>query len=244
MASVLNRSSTFAAYAESLAGVNLSCQQIRQFERLTELLLDWNRRMNLTAITDPAEIAIKHYLDSLTLNLVAGCFEGASLIDVGSGAGFPGLPLAIAFPRMEATLLDATAKKLRFIDEAVLTLSLDNVRTLHARAEEAAQDPFHREAYDIVVARAVARLPVLLEYCLPLCKLGGQAIAMMGASAYDETSASAKAIDTLGGEPGAIEELRLPGLDNPRYLVVVNKVKPTPRRFPRRAGIPARKPLL
>jgi len=236
--------SPFATYAAALLDIELSDEQLLQFERLTQLLLAWNERMNLTAITDPAEIAIKHYLDAMTLKQVLPQVDGLHLIDVGAGAGFPGLPLAIAFPKLQTMLMDSTAKKLRFIDHAAESLGLDNVRTMHARAEDAGRDQLHRQAYDIVVARAVARLPILLEYSLPLCKLGGQVIAMKGASAFDETNAAAKAIDALGGELFAIEEITLPTLDNPRYLVVIDKVAVTPKRYPRKAGTPARQPIL
>ncbi len=235
---------TLAEYADSLLGIQLSIEQALKFQRLTELLLCWNDRVNLTAITDPAEINIKHYLDSLTLTLVVERFEGARLIDVGSGAGFPGLPLAIAFPWLRLTLMDATAKKVRFIDEVAHTLGLRNVRALHARAEDAGRDRIHREAYDFVVVRAVGKMPVLLEYCLPLCKLGGQVIAMKGAAATDETDAAARALGSLGGELTTIKEVALPAMDKPRHLVVVDKVKPTPDRYPRRAGLPARQPLV
>ena len=199
--------------------------------------------MNLTGITDPSEVTIKHYLDSLTLVLALPQIAGMSLIDVGTGAGFPGLPLAIAFPQMHVTLMDSTRKKLRFIEYAGGKLGLDNIRTLHARAEEAGRQKAHRESYNFVTARAVGRMPVLMEYTLPLAKLDGQVIAMRGTDAYEETNTAAKAIDSLGGELFTIEEFTLPTLDNPRYLVVVDKIRSTPRRYPRSAGLPKREPI-
>ncbi len=230
--------------AKSLLGIELSARQIAQFEALTGHLLAWNQRMNLTGITDPSDIQIKHYLDSLTLTRVIQRFDGCRLIDVGAGAGFPGLALAIAFPHLHVTLMDSTAKKLRFIDHAGAAIGLANIRTLHSRAEDAGRAKAHREKYDIVTARALGRLPTVMEYTLPLAKLGGEAIAMKGLSAFEETAAAAKAIERLGGELFCIEEIRLPNLDKPRYLVVVDKVNPTPRSFPRKAGIPSRAPIL
>ncbi len=235
--------STFSAAAKALLDLDLTAEQIRQFDLLTLQLLEWNRRMNLTGITDPAEIAIKHYLDSLTLVQAIPQLNDDSLIDVGTGAGFPGLALAIVFPRLRVTLMDSTAKKLRFIDHVGAVLGLDNIRSLHARAEDAGQQKQHRERYDIVVARAVARMPALMEYTLPLAKCGGQVIVMKGTSAQEESNAAAKAISILGGELFDIKEVRLPTMDKPRYLIVIDKLEATPRRYPRNAGTPTRDPI-
>ncbi|MCY3778960.1 MAG: 16S rRNA (guanine(527)-N(7))-methyltransferase RsmG [Chloroflexi bacterium] len=230
--------------AKSLLGLELTAKQIEQFSTLTRLLLEWNQRMSLTGITDPSEVAVKHYLDSLTLTRVIPRFEGLRLVDVGTGAGFPGLVIAILFPDTPVTLMDATGKKLRFIEHVGDALGLKNISTLHARAEDAGRHKSHREAYDVVTARAVAPMPALMEYTLPLAKIGGQVIAMRGADAYEETATAAKAIETLGGELFTIEEIQLPTLDNPRYLVVIDKLEATPRRYPRQAGTPTRQPIL
>lgn len=236
--------SSLDAYARSLLDIELSPLQLEQFDRLTAILLDWNQRMNLTGITAPDQIAVKHYLDSLTLAKVVPRFDDMKLIDVGAGAGFPGLALAIAYPQLQVTLLDSTGKKLRFIEHAALELQLQNTRALHARAEDAGRRKPQREAFDIVTARAVARMPALMEYTLPLAKPGGQVIAMKGRSAYAETSEAAKAITALGGELFTLEEINLPLHDQSRYLIVVDKIENTPRRYPRNAGIPTREPIL
>ena len=233
-----------ASHAKSLLGIALSDAQLSQFRQLTALLLNWNARLNLTRITDPAEIAIKHYLDSLTLLSVLPEIKRERLLDVGTGAGFPGLPVAIALPQLRLTLLDSTAKKLRFVEAAGEALGLDNIRVLHARAEDAGRNDTQRGTYDFVAARAVVRMPALMEYTLPMTKRGGMVIAMKGESASDETDSAAKAIAALGGELSAINEVRLPGLDKPRHLVIVNKVGKTPRRYPRRAGAPTRNPIM
>lgn len=235
--------STLAEYAGACLDLALSAHQLEQFELFSDMLLDWNQRMNLTSITAPEDIVVKHFLDSLTLTAVVTRFDGLRLIDVGTGAGFPGLALAIAFPALEVTLLDSTAKKLRFIEAVGEALQLGNVRTLHARAEDAGRDKGHRARYDIAVARAVARLPALVEYLLPLVKPTGQAIAMQGMTAYEDATSAARAIEALGGELFTIEEVLLPALDNPRYLIVIDKIKKTPRQYPRQPGRPTRDPI-
>lgn len=232
------------SHARSLLELELTSEQLERFAGFTSLLLDWNQRMNLTGITDPQEIAVKHFLDSLTLIPLIPRSQSLRIVDVGTGAGFPGLVIAVMFPEFHVTLMDSTGKKLRFIKHVGEALSLGNIRVLHSRAEDAGRSRAHRETYDIVMARAVAPMPALMEYTLPLAKIGGQVIAMRGTDAYDVTNTAARAIDILGGELFTIEEVQLPGFTNPRYLVVVDKVDPTPRDYPRNAGIPTRQPLL
>lgn len=236
--------STLKTYAKSLFQIDLYTEQIQQFDQLTTTLIEWNQKMNLTAIIEPDDILIKHYLDALTLTKVIYQFDEMRLIDVGTGAGFPGLALAITFPRLHVTFMDSTGKKLKFIDHVGQTLNLKNIRTLHSRAEDAGRHKNHREAYDIVVARAVARMPALMEYTLPLAKLEGQVITMKGGTAYDETNTAAKAIKALGGELFTIEEVTLPTINDPRYLVIIDKIDPTPKQYPRNAGTPTREPIL
>lgn len=235
---------TLAEYAKELFQLNLNPDQIQQFNQLTNELIDWNQRINLTAITEPEDIVIKHYLDSLTLLNVVHRFDEMKMIDVGTGAGFPGLVLAIVFPTLQLTFMDSTGKKLKFIDHVGKVLKLRNISTLHSRAEDAGRHKAHREAYDIVTARAVARMPALMEYTLPLAKIGGQVIAMKGGTAYEETNNAAKAIKTLGGELFSIEEITLPTIHDPRYLVIIDKIDPTPKQYPRNAGTPTREPIL
>ena len=213
------------------------------FDLLESTLLEWNTRVNLTAITDPQEVRLRHFLDSLSLLPCLGETSGKHLIDVGTGAGFPGLPLAMARPDLQVTLLEATGKKLAFIDEMARMLKLKNARTLHARAEEAGQMPGERERYEYVTARAVARLPVLAEYLLPLARVGGLCIAMKGETATQEAQDARRALAMLGGSLRSIEEVELPGVEGRHYLVLIDKVRPTPAEYPRRPGLPNRSPL-
>jgi 16S rRNA (guanine527-N7)-methyltransferase len=224
-------------------GLELSNHQADQFSTYEAALLDWNTRINLTAITQPDDIRVRHFLDSLSLVTVVNFDEGDRLIDVGTGAGFPGMALAIAFPHLQVTLMDATAKKLAFAEHLIARLGLRNVRTLHSRAEEAGQRVQQRAQFDVVTARAVARLPILLEYMLPLAKVNGLCIAMKGPTAEAEIGDSRKAAAILGGEIQPPAQVVLPGVEDPHYLVTTIKVKSTPRAYPRKAGIPTKSPL-
>lgn len=234
---------TLQQQAADLFGLQISGAQLAAFDTLAAELADWNQRINLTTITDPDEVRIRHFLDSLSLAAVVDFVDGAQVMDVGTGAGLPGLALAICFPQIHVVLNDATGKKLRFCQHVIDTLKLTNVSTLHARAEEAGQMKAHRERYDLVVARAVARLPGLVEYLLPLATVGGLCIAMKGQTAYVEAEDASEAIRVLGGQLDDIIEIDLPDVDDPHYLVLINKIRPTPRAYPRRPGIPTREPL-
>lgn len=230
-------------HARDLFGIELTESQLSQFDRLTTELLAWNTHTNLTAITDPAEIVLRHYLDSLSLIPALGLVDGMRLADVGSGAGFPGLALQIALPGLYTTMIEATGKKARFISHAIDVLGLERARALSARAEDAGRNPHHRAKYDVVVARAVARLPVLVEYLLPLAKVGGACVAMKGATAEAEAVDAQGALAVLGGELERIDRVELPGVDASHFLVIIRKTKPTPPGYPRSPGVPAKKPL-
>jgi 16S rRNA (guanine527-N7)-methyltransferase len=229
--------------AADLFDIQLTDTTITAFNTITAELLDWNQRMNLTAITAPDEIAVRHFLDSLSLAAVVVFQDGMRVIDVGTGAGFPGLVLALVYPGVAVTMMDSTGKKLKFIDHVIQKLGLTNARTLHMRAEDAGQDKAHRAAYDVAVARAVARLPALLEYTLPLVGEGGAVIAMKGSTAYEEADDCGPALRALGGQIADIVPVQLPGMDYNHHLIPVTKVKRTPKLYPRRAGIPTREPI-
>jgi 16S rRNA (guanine527-N7)-methyltransferase len=230
-------------YAQDLFNISLSPTQAEYFTIYARELIEWNSRINLTAIIEPQAIEVRHFLDSLSVVKVIGFDEGDKLLDVGTGAGFPGLALAIAFPHLSVTLMEATAKKLAFIEHVVQTLALKNVTLVHARAEDAGQMPQHRAQYDIVTARAVARLPILLEYMLPMAKLNGFCIAMKGNTAETEIEDSKRALYVLGGEAKPLVEIELPTVEDKHYLVTVEKIKKTPNTYPRKAGTPTKKPI-
>lgn len=248
----------FRTGASSL-GVALSHTQVEQLRRYLALLCEWNRRFNLTAIEDPQEILVKHFLDSLACATVVDFPSRSRLIDVGTGAGFPGLVLKIAFPHLSTTLLDSLQKRVGFLERVVEELNLEDVRAIHARAEEAAAAPAGprgkspprrldapaglRESFDVVTARAVARLAVLAEWTLPFARVGGVLVAMKGPQIEDEIREAGRALRLLGGGEARAAVLQLPGTDLGRSLVTVPKVKPTPPAYPRLPGTARKAPL-
>ena len=232
-----------ARYARSLLGIQLSTSQIAALQQYERELLDWNTRFNLTAIDDPEKVRIKHFLDSLTCLLAMRDTEIDRVIDVGTGAGFPGLPLKIACPSIHLTLVESVGKKADFCRHVVKKLNLEGVEVLQERAEVIGQIPSHREQYNWAIARAVAVLPVLAEYLLPLVRIGGGIIAMKGESAPAEAHNADHAIRLLGGHLRKLLPVTLPGVADERYLVVVDKIAATPQAYPRRIGVPAKKPL-
>lgn len=231
------------ASVRELLTFNLEDRHIEAFALYAAELMQWNTRHNLTAITDPQGIEVRHFLDSLTCLLVLDIQSGNRVVDIGSGAGFPGLPLRIVRPQIHLTIIEATGKKADFCRNIVEALHLENVEVLHARAEDIGQMAEHRGRYDWALARSVASLRVLVEYLLPFLRVGGQAIAQKGDTAYAEIHAAENALGIIGGEVDRLIPIELPGVVERRNLVVMKKIAETPAGFPRRAGIPSKKPL-
>lgn len=231
------------ASVRDLLTFNLEDRHIEAFALYAVELMQWNTRHNLTAITDPQGIEVRHFLDSLTCLLVLDIQSGNRVVDIGSGAGFPGLPLRIVRPQIHLTIIEATGKKADFCRNIVEALHLENVEVLHARAEDIGQMAEHRGRYDWALARSVASLRVLVEYLLPLLRVGGQAIAQKGDTAYAEIHAAENALGIIGGEVDRLIPIELPGVVERRNLIVMKKIAETPAGFPRRAGIPSKKPL-
>lgn len=224
------------------AGFPLNDAQIKQFTAYTDDLLETNKSLNLTAITEPGDVAVKHMVDSL-LVYNRSRFHNHTIVDVGTGAGFPGLPLKIYDPSLRVTLIDSLEKRLRFLQDVVDKLQLGQVRLLHARAEDAGKNPALREQFDVAVARAVAALPVLCEYCLPLVKTGGIFYAMKGSRGPEEAEEARHAAQVLGGKITEVRKVQLPGLPDERYIIAIEKIHPTPKQYPRKAGTASKKPL-
>lgn len=234
-------------FATTLSNHNLklSAKQEQQFKTYFKELITVNEHVNLTRIMEEDEVYLKHFYDSLTpLLLVPEVFtEGAKVCDVGAGAGFPSLPIKILRPDLRLTIVDSLGKRLKFLQELLDKLEISGVELVHGRAEDVGQNPAYREQFDLVTARAVARMSVLSEYCLPLAKTGGKFVALKGPKAASELADAKKALDTLGGKVSFSQEFTLAGTEEERTIVVVDKVKKTPAKYPRQAGTPNRKPL-
>ncbi|HUT18742.1 MAG TPA: 16S rRNA (guanine(527)-N(7))-methyltransferase RsmG [Anaerolineae bacterium] len=230
-------------------GLPLSQQQLNAFQLFHEDLVEWNEQFNLTAITEYEQVQIRHFADSLSclvaIRQAGRLLEGRALrcIDVGSGAGFPGIPIKIYCPQMNMVLLEATGKKVDFMAHVIAHLGLKEIQAVKGRAEELAKEPLHREQYDLVLARAVAELPVLAEYTLPFCRLGGTVIAQKGVRAQEEAHSAEYAVSMLGGQVRRVIPIELLGLAETRNLVVIEKTARTPEKYPRRPGMPAKRPL-
>ncbi len=228
---------------KKLTGLTLTSRQQAALDIYARELALWNRRFNLTAVDNPPLVQVKHFLDSFSAYLAMRNTPMARVIDVGTGAGFPGLPLKILFPKMRLTLVESVSKKARFCQHMVEQLGLEDVEVLCERAETVGRLAEHREQYDWALARAVARMPILMEYLLPLVRLGGKALAMKGESAPAEAHVAQQGMNLLGGRLQRLIPVTLPGVVEQRYLVVVDKVAATPQQYPRRVGVPAKRPL-
>ena len=226
-------------------GIRLTEAQLDQFQTYYETLADWNRRINLTRIIGLEEVQVKHFLDSLTVVLAAPMRPSVSrkVIDVGAGAGFPGLPLKLVFPEIELALVESVGKKADFLKEIVAVLKLEGVEVHTGRAETLARQPGLRENFDVVLARGLARLPVLSEYTLPFCRVRGAVVTLKHEGVAAEIAQASIALRTLGGAAPRVYQVCVTGLTDNRVVVAVDKVAPTPERFPRRPGIPAKRPL-
>lgn len=227
-------------YATKL-NIKFTEEQIEKFYQYMNMLLEWNEKINLTAIVEPKEVILKHFIDSLTINKYLK--ENSTLADVGTGAGFPGIPLKILRPDIKITLVDSLNKRINFLNEVIEKLNLENIVTVHSRIEDFGKNKNYREKFDYVTARAVANLAVLSEYLIPIAKIGGKCVCMKGNNVEDEITSAKNAISVLGGKLESVDEFKLPNSDISRNVIVLSKVKNTPVRFPRKAGMPSKEPL-
>lgn len=220
--------------------INIEENKVEKFYKYMKLLLEWNEKINLTAITEETDIVLKHFVDSLTI--LKYISKGESIVDIGTGAGFPGVPIAI-MRNNDITLVDSLNKRINFLNDVKEKLNLKNIETIHARAEEFGQNKNYRENFDIAISRAVARLNILVEYLLPTIKIGGKVICMKGSDIKEELDEARFAIKELGGEIMESQEFYLPDTDMKRTIIVIQKIKETPNKYPRKAGMPAKEPL-
>ena len=223
--------------------ITLSETQQEQFYHFYELLVEWNKVMNLTGITEYEEVNEKHFIDSLSIVKVLDMNKVSTVIDVGTGAGFPGIPLKIAFPHLKVTLLDSLNKRIKYLDTVINELGLKDIHTIHGRAEEYARKEEYREKYDLAVSRAVANLSTLSEYCVPYVKVGGMFVPYKSGEIDEEVKAAQTAIKVLGGKQTEVVKFTLPGSDINRSFVKIQKVKSTGKKFPRKAGLPTKEPI-
>lgn len=223
--------------------LQLDDRQKEQFDQYYQLLVEWNKVMNLTGITEYDEVNEKHFIDSLAIVKAVDPGKIESVIDIGTGAGFPGIPLKIAFPHLKVVLLDSLKKRINFLDEVIRTLELKDILTLHGRAEDYAKQKEYRESFDLCVSRAVANLATLSEYCLPYVKTGGKFVSYKSGTVDEELQQSKKAVHVLGGNLLETVKFQLPGTEIGRSFVMIQKVKETNKKYPRKAGLPAKEPI-
>jgi len=229
--------------SSEILGIELNENQLSCFVRYSEILIEWNQKFNLTAIKDIKSIMIKHFLDSLSCLNVISNNGFLNIIDIGTGAGFPGIPIKIALPNTKMTLVDSVGKKVQFCKHVIEELGLENTSVIHGRAEDLGRSPEHRESYDWAIARAVSNLSTLSEYLLPLVKIGGKMLAQKGESGPLESHQGEHAIKLLGGHIRQLHNVKLPGVVEERYLIVIDKIAATPPNYPRRVGVPSKKPI-
>lgn len=237
-----NTQSKFDLELEKI-GITLNERQKQQFDKYYEMLVEWNKVMNLTGITEYDEVNLKHFTDSLTIARTQEMQKVQSVIDIGTGAGFPGIPLKIAFPHLKVVLLDSLNKRIKFLDAVIEELGLENISTIYGRAEDFAKKKEYREQFDLCVSRAVANLSTLSEYCLPFVAVNGSFVSYKSGDSEEEIHQAKHAISLLGGKVKNVDKFQLPGTDMGRALVEIKKTKQTPGKYPRKAGLPAKEPL-